>query len=57
MYKGDRLIVDTAGGGGWGDPKQRDRELVAVTARYADVRDLVFPVAVVLVVPEPAGSK
>ena len=25
---GDRLIVETAGGGGYGDPRQRDREAV-----------------------------
>ncbi len=37
MVKGDRLIVDTAGGGGWGDPKQRDRELVAADLRNAKI--------------------
>ncbi|RAI02100.1 5-oxoprolinase [Acuticoccus sediminis] len=28
LYRGDRLLVVTAGGGGWGDPKSRDRDRV-----------------------------
>lgn len=28
MHRGDRLVVATAGGGGYGDPKERDREAV-----------------------------
>jgi N-methylhydantoinase B len=37
MCKGDRLVVDTAGGGGWGDPKERDRELVAADLRNGKI--------------------
>ena len=29
MQAGDRLIFSTAGGGGWGDPRRRDRKAVA----------------------------
>lgn len=29
LRKGDRLIIETAGGGGYGDPRQRDPALVA----------------------------
>ncbi len=25
---GERIVIETAGGGGWGDPKERDPELV-----------------------------
>jgi N-methylhydantoinase B len=28
LLKGDRLIIETAGGGGYGDPKKRDREVL-----------------------------
>jgi N-methylhydantoinase B len=28
LEKGDRLIIEIAGGGGYGDPRQRDRESV-----------------------------
>ncbi|MFC5738786.1 hydantoinase B/oxoprolinase family protein [Sinirhodobacter huangdaonensis] len=28
LLKGDRLIIETAGGGGFGDPKKRDRDLL-----------------------------
>jgi N-methylhydantoinase B len=28
LFKGDRLVVETAGGGGYGDPSKRDREVV-----------------------------
>ncbi|MBI3688415.1 MAG: DEAD/DEAH box helicase [Actinobacteria bacterium] len=38
-------------------PEERDRELAAVTARYAGVRDLVFPFAVALIVPELTGPE
>ena len=34
--------------------EERDRELATVTSRYAGIRDLVFPFAVALVVPERA---
>jgi N-methylhydantoinase B len=34
LQKDDRLIVETAGGGGYGDPRQRDRALVS-----KDVKD------------------
>ena len=34
LGQGDRLIVETAGGGGFGDPRKRDRE-----ALRADVRN------------------
>jgi superfamily II DNA or RNA helicase len=37
--------------------EERDRELSAVAARYADVRDLVFPFAVALIVPDQAGAR
>jgi N-methylhydantoinase B len=29
LSRGDRLLVETAGGGGYGDPKQRSREAIA----------------------------
>jgi N-methylhydantoinase B len=29
LKPGDRVTVETAGGGGFGDPRQRDRSLVA----------------------------
>ncbi|MGH3975623.1 MAG: hypothetical protein ACRDS9_20170, partial [Pseudonocardiaceae bacterium] len=35
-----------------GVPDERDRELAAVTTRYAGVRELVFPFAVALCVPD-----
>jgi superfamily II DNA or RNA helicase len=38
-------------------PEERQRELDAVTARYAGLRDLVFPFAVALVVHTDGGSK
>jgi N-methylhydantoinase B len=41
LEPGDRLIFRTAGGGGWGDPRLRDR--AAVTADVA--RGLVSPEA------------
>ena len=28
LFKGDRLVIETAGGGGYGDPSKRDREAV-----------------------------
>ena len=28
LLKGDRLVIEIAGGGGFGDPKTRERELV-----------------------------
>jgi N-methylhydantoinase B len=31
---GDRIVFRTAGAGGWGDPFDRDAELVARDARY-----------------------
>jgi N-methylhydantoinase B len=34
LVKGDRLLVETPGGGGWGDPRERDRERI-----NADLRD------------------
>jgi N-methylhydantoinase B/oxoprolinase/acetone carboxylase alpha subunit len=34
LVKGDRLMVETPGGGGWGDPRERDREQI-----NADLRD------------------
>ncbi len=37
MRKGDRLVVDTAGGGGWGDPTRRNRELVAADLRNGKI--------------------
>jgi N-methylhydantoinase B/oxoprolinase/acetone carboxylase alpha subunit len=37
LHKGDRLVVETAGGGGFGDPKQRPRELVAADVRNGKV--------------------
>jgi hypothetical protein len=36
-------------------PAERQRELDAVVARYRGVRELVFPFAVALVIPESAG--
>lgn len=42
LQKGDRLIIETAGGGGFGDPRKRNRDLIAreiaeglITAREA----------------------
>jgi N-methylhydantoinase B len=29
VSKGDRLVVETAGGGGFGDPKSRPRDAIA----------------------------
>ncbi len=51
MQAGDRLIFSTAGGGGWGDPRRRDRKAVAadVHAGYvspeAARRDYAFDAA------------
>lgn len=28
LSPGDRIVIETAGGGGWGDPKERDPELI-----------------------------
>ena len=33
LVEGDRLMVETPGGGGWGDPGERDRELVRLDLR------------------------
>jgi N-methylhydantoinase B len=33
MAAGDRLIFSTAGGGGWGDPRQRERQAIADDVR------------------------
>ena len=33
MQAGDRLIFSTAGGGGWGDPRTRDRKAVAADVK------------------------
>jgi N-methylhydantoinase B len=33
MQAGDRLVFSTAGGGGWGDPRRRDRNAVAADLR------------------------
>jgi N-methylhydantoinase B len=33
MEAGDRMIFSTAGGGGWGDPRTRDRQAVADDVR------------------------
>jgi N-methylhydantoinase B len=51
MQAGDRLIFSTAGGGGWGDPHNRDRQSVAADLRAGFVspeaarRDYGFAVA------------
>jgi N-methylhydantoinase B len=37
MKKGDRLVVETAGGGGWGNPAERDRERVAADLRNGKI--------------------
>ena len=37
LHKGDRLCVETAGAGGHGDPRQRDRALVAADIRNGKV--------------------
>ena len=37
LRKGDRLVVETAGGGGYGDPRQRDRAEVAADIRNGKV--------------------
>jgi N-methylhydantoinase B len=37
MDRGDRLIVETAGGGGYGDPRQRDRAAVQEDVRNGKV--------------------
>ena len=29
LQRGDRLIIETAGAGGYGDPRERDRDAVA----------------------------
>jgi len=29
LSRGDRVVIETAGGGGWGDPRDRDRDAVA----------------------------
>ena len=39
-----------------GLPEELDRELTTVTSRYADVRQLVFPFAVALCVPDRGGA-
>jgi len=28
LFPGDRVLIETAGGGGFGDPRERDRELI-----------------------------
>lgn len=28
LFPGDRVVIETAGGGGFGDPKERDRQAV-----------------------------
>jgi N-methylhydantoinase B len=33
LVEGDRLMVETPGGGGWGHPGERDRELVRLDLR------------------------
>ena len=37
LGKGDRLIVETAGGGGYGDPRRRSAERVAADIRNGKV--------------------
>ncbi|TKA00500.1 DISARM system SNF2-like helicase DrmD [Actinacidiphila oryziradicis] len=37
--------------------EERERELAAVESRYSDVRELVFPFAVALIVPDPEATR
>ena len=37
LFKGDRLVVETAGGGGYGDPSKRNREAVERDVRNGKV--------------------
>lgn len=39
VHAGERLIVKTAGGGGYGDPKERNREAVVEDVRNGKVSE------------------
>jgi N-methylhydantoinase B len=49
LRHGDRLLIETSGGGGWGSPRERDRELVLRDVREglvsADRADSVYGVS------------
>ena len=39
VHSGERLIVETAGGGGYGDPHERDRQSVQEDVRNRKVSE------------------
>jgi N-methylhydantoinase B len=39
LHKGDRLVIETAGGGGYGDPRERPREQVREDVRNGKVSE------------------